>query len=254
MRELLCGETRVFVGENTEQMAALAAQDFAENVRGLLSDRAEANIIFSGAESQAVFHAALCKRSDIAWNRLNAFAVDEFYAPGISAEHSVCAQPNRDLYAHVPFKSINIIDFAPRDIETERKRYEALIVKHPPNLCCLGIGISGHIALNEPGFTDFNDTQKIRLVRVCEASKRQLMQDPNFRKLGTIPDAGLTITIPVLISASMVMVVVPYSIKADIIAEFWKTEITPEFPASILKTKQGSKLYLDSDSFSKVGK
>jgi glucosamine-6-phosphate deaminase len=243
----------VIVGNDTSQMAARAAQDFADSVRGLLSSHAELNVVFSGAESQSAFHTALRARKEIAWDRLNAFAIDEFYAPGIPAEYAVCAQPCRDLYSHASFKSVNVIDFAPNDVEIERRRYEALIEKHPPHICCLGIGISGHIALNEPGSTDFNDKQRVRLVKVSDASKRQLMQDPNFQKLGSIPDSGLTLTIPTLMSARIVMAVVPFAIKADIIAAFWKTKVTPEFPASILKTKPGSRLYLDSESFSKVG-
>ncbi|MFH0921009.1 MAG: 6-phosphogluconolactonase [Fibrobacterota bacterium] len=254
MRKLACGDMSVIIGKDTAQMAAKAAEDFAESVRMLLSSHADLNVIFSGAESQGAFHAALCARRDIAWNRLNAFAVDEFYAPGIPVQYTICAQPRRDLYSHVHFKSVNIISHAPKDVETERKRYEALIDKHLPHICCLGLGISGHLALNEPGSTDFHDTQRVRLVKICDASKQQLMQDPNFQKLGTIPDSGLTITLPTLMSARVVMAVVPYAIKADVIAEFWKAKVSPEFPASILKTKTGSKLYLDSDSFSKVGK
>ena len=230
MRSFRSGSLEVIVADSTASMADMAASWFAESVRALLREQQEINVVFSGAESQAPFHAALCGRAGIEWQKINAFAVDEFYAPGMAKENAVAAQPARDLYAHVPMKSVNVINFAPRDPETERRRYEELIARNPPHIACLGIGISGHIALNEPGGTDFNDSQRVRFVKVREDSKRQLKQDPNFRALPAIPGAGFTITIPTLMEAPVVLVVVPYAIKAEIVGRLMRAPVSPGFP------------------------
>jgi glucosamine-6-phosphate deaminase len=239
---------KVLVGDSTSQMAEKAASDFADHVKGLLKSKHEINVVFSGAESQSVFHRFLRERSDIEWGRINAFAVDEFYAPDLPAENAVSAQPRRDLYAYVTMKSINTIDWAAPDIEAERKRYDELVRAHPPHISCLGVGISGHIALNEPDETDFKDTCAVRFVHVVEESKRQLERDPNFKALKTIPDSGFTITIPVLMAASAILVVVPYAIKAEVIGKLMKAPVSPALPASILKERDNATLYLDPES------
>ena len=254
MREFTCGRMKVLVADSTSLMAEKAAADFAAGAAALLRSNTEINVVFSGAESQTMFHRALGGRTDIEWRRINAFAVDEFYDPGMPAENAVSSQPTRDLYRHVHLKSVNVIDFAAKDVEVERRRYEALIAAHPPHISCLGIGISGHIALNEPGDTDFHDVRKVRFVKVVDESKRQLERDPNFRALAAIPDSGLTITIPTLVSARLILVVVPYEIKAAVVASLMDAPVSPDFPASILKEKENATLSLDPESAAGAGR
>ena len=102
--------------------------------------------------------------------------------------------------------------------------------------------------MNEPGETDFEDSRRVRYVHLLEESKRQLEQDPNFKALAAIPDSGFTITLPTLMSAEVVLVVVPYAIKAAVVAKLMKTSLSPELPASILGSKVGATLYLDPES------
>jgi len=253
MKDFKCGKMKVLVADSTSDMAEKAATDFAAGAAALLKTHSEINVVFSGAESQTMFHFALRSRKDIEWGRINAFSVDEFYAPGMPAENAVSAQPTRDLYQHVPLKSVNLIDYAAKNVELERQRYETLIAAHVPHISCLGIGISGHIALNEPGDTDFQDSRRVRFVKVVDESKRQLETDPNFRALATIPDSGFTITIPTLVSARIILVVVPYAIKAAIVAGLMGASVSPDLPASILKQRENATLYLDPESAARMG-
>jgi glucosamine-6-phosphate deaminase len=248
IRESHFADLRVFTADTTEEMAGRAADDFAAHAARLLQGLQEINVVFAGAESQGAFHAALRARRTISWPRINAFSVDEFIAPGMPPENAVSAQPRRDLYRHVALKSVNVIDFAAADPDAERARYEALLAAHRPHICCIGIGISGHVALNEPGETDFHDQRVVRIVSVCEESKRQLEQDPNFRALPAIPARGITITIPFLLSAAHILVVVPYALKAPIIGRLRDSPVTTDLPASILKERRNAQLYLDPGS------
>jgi glucosamine-6-phosphate deaminase len=240
----------VMVCENDEALAARAASDFAAEVRRLLEDRESLNVIFAGAESQMKFHQALVAREDIPWQKLHAIAVDEFWAPHIPRECSVCEQPRRDLYQHVPLAKVSMLDFAAEDPEAERARYERIVRDHPPHVACLGIGVSGHLAFNEPGDAVFDEHQPVKLVDVCEQSKRQLMSDPNFKGLGTIPEKGITITIPTLLTADSIFCLAPYRIKAEIIRDMFSAGITTHLPATVLKTHPNTRLYLDEESYS----
>ncbi len=252
MREARFDRLRVLVGASTEEMASRAASDFAEAVRERLAGAREVNIAFAGAESQAGFHAALRARRDIDWKRVHAFAVDEFWSPGMRPECAVSAQPRRDLYSAVMPCSVTVVDYAAPDPQAECRRYATLVERRPPDICCLGIGVSGHIALNEPGDTDFADTRTARVVRLLPESKRQLASDPNFRSLPAIPDQGITLTIPFLMRAARLFVVVPFLLKAEIVARLQAAAVTPALPSSILKARDSATLYLDPGSASRL--
>jgi len=238
------------VAGSAAEAAERAAADFAGLAAGLLRSRAQLNVVFAGAESQQEFHRALARRADVPWPRINAFAVDEFWAPGIPPELAVAAEPRRELYARVLIRSVNVLDPSAPDPEAERARYEALIAAHPPDLACIGIGCSGHLALNEPGQTSFADRQLVRVVEVCAESRRQLEQDPNFRALGQIPERGITMTVPAILRAEAVLAVVPYALKAPIVKRFFESAVSEALPATALKTKSGARLYLDAESYS----
>jgi len=69
--------------------------------------------------------------------------------------------------------------------------YEKLLCPHSPDISYLGIGISGHCAFTEPEQSFFDDPQRVRIINVSEASKKQLLEDPNFQRLGFIPTEPL---------------------------------------------------------------
>jgi glucosamine-6-phosphate deaminase len=246
------GKLKVQVYKTVELMARAAADNIRDIIKSLLNEKNEINIVFSGALSQQAFHQELAKLKDIDWQRINVFSVDEFYCPEMNEEYTVAQQPIRDLYSVVKPKSINVINYKAPDPEEERRRYETLIKNNPPDIACLGIGISGHVALNEPGQTDFNDKLSVRLVDVVDESKKQLMNDPNFMKQGFIPDKGITITLSELIKCRNVLVVVPYAEKAEIMRKFFECDVTPDLPASILKEKENAVMYMDESSYGGV--
>lgn len=248
MRRLAFGSLAVHAADSTAEMAQAAAADLAQAASLLLREHASINIVFSGARSQGAFHAALRVLPGIDWGRIHAYAVDEFWSPGLPPECAVAAQPRRDLYRHVPLASVDVIDAHAPDPEIECRRYEALVAAHPPHIACLGVGVSGHIALNEPGDTDFHDRRIARVVRVVESSRRQLEADPNFSALPSIPERGITLTLPILLAAARILVVVPYAEKSPIVARLRDAPVSPALPATILKTRDNAVLYLDPDS------
>ncbi len=241
---------KVFVFDKTESMADQAAEDVTAKIKELQNNKTEINIIFSGAESQELFLRNLAAAKEIMWEKINAFAVDEFISPGMNPDFRVSSQPEKLLYSNVNLKSVNIINYAAEDIEKERERYEEIIKKNPPDIVCLGIGKSGHIAFNEPGQSSFNDSQYVSIMEPDENSEDQLMRDPNFKSLGIIPKKAITVTIPPLMKCPNVFVVTPYKIKAPIIKRLMESDVDESLPASILQTKEGAKLYLDRESYS----
>ncbi|NLD72019.1 MAG: glucosamine-6-phosphate deaminase, partial [Chloroflexi bacterium] len=63
-----------------------------------------------------------------------------------------------------------------------------------------------------------------------------------------VPTQALSLTIPALLAPPRVLVVVPEARKADAVRATLQGEITPDCPASMLRTKKGATLYLEPAS------
>ena len=73
-----------------------------------------------------------------------------------------------------------------------------------------------------------------------------------FEKIDDVPKYALTLTIPTLMSAKYNFCVVPAKTKAEAVKKTVFGEVSEECPASILRTKDNSILYCDSDSSSLI--
>jgi glucosamine-6-phosphate deaminase len=241
------GKTTIILCEDYEDLGVRSAEAVAQCIGKVLKDKPECRIIFSAAESQGSFIRQLAA-SEVDWSQVVCFNIDDFWHPEMPLEYTCGHQTSTELYNKVPVKSAHQVNVHASEAQAEADRFETLLREALLDIMCLGIGTSGHIALNEPGQTSFEDDRWVRVVDVDEQSKKQLMDDPNFQDLGYIPDKGITTTIPAVLSAGHHFVMVPLAIKKSILTEVLNTPVPTEaLPASILSTIRAT-LFLDRDS------
>jgi glucosamine-6-phosphate deaminase len=243
------GKTEITICEDEFDLGNRASAAVAATMRELLGYREEIRMILAAGESQITFLDALAKQSDIEWSRVVCFNMDDFWEPNIPEQLTCGYQVRRQLYDKVRPRTFHLVRFDAPDPHLEARRFEQVLRSTGPiDILCQGIGTSGHLALNEPGQTDFQDTAWVKVVDIAQQSKRQLASDPNFRDLPRIPDKGITMTIPAMLSAPHVFTTVPLALKRDIVTLLLATpEPTEELPASILSAVQGT-LFLDRNS------
>ena len=243
------GKTQIIVCEDEFDLGDRAAAAVAKTMRELLARQEEVRMILAAGESQITFLDALAKQRDIEWRRVVCFNMDDFWARNIPEELTCGYQLRRQLYNKVRPKSFHLVRFNAPDAALEAIRFEHVLRSAGPiDILCQGIGTSGHLAFNEPGQTNFNDSAWVRVVDITDQSKKQLAGDPNFRDLPEIPDKGITMTIPAMLSASHVFTIVPLALKRPIMTRLLATpEPTEDLPASILSTVGGT-LFLDRNS------
>jgi glucosamine-6-phosphate deaminase len=164
-------------------------------------------------------------------------------------QFSCVYQTQKQLYDKVHPRRVDFVHYDAPDPHAEAKRFADVLKQAGPlHVLCQGIGTSGHLALNEPGQTDLHDSEWVRVVSLVETSKKQLRTDPNFSALGYIPDKGITMTIPALMSAKHIFAVVPLALKRPILTRlFALSKSTADLPASILLDYPGT-LYVDTES------
>ncbi len=243
------GMTKVVLCKDAVELGRLAAFDVSSKIRELLDHKEEIRIIFAAGESQITFLDALAREKNIDWKRIICFNMDDFYDTGMPEEYTCGHQTKRQLYDKVNPKTAYRVRYNAPDPHEEARRFETIMRDQGEfDILCQGIGMSGHLALNEPFDTDFEDKAWVRVVNLAEQSIIQLRDDPNFKMLGYIPVKGITMTIPALMSAKNIFTMVPLALKRPILERLFKVKTpTTELPASVL-LKVDSTLYLDQDS------
>ena len=243
---------RVWVHEKRTLMGEAAARDIAEEMRRLLEEKDEINMIFAAAPSQNEFLAALVKEPDIDWKRVNAFHMDEYVGLDCDTAPQSFARFLKDaIFDVVPFGSVSLLN-GKGDPEAEAERYSALLRANPVDIVCMGIGENGHIAFNDPGEADFHDSKLVKIVALDLTCRTQQVHDGCFKALEDVPTHAFTLTIPALMAAQHHFCVVPAPTKAAAVCETINGPISEACPATILRTAPDATLYCDSDSASKL--
>jgi len=238
----------VHIGDDVEEMARDAAVDAAAALRAAVAARGEANVMLATGNSQLQFLVELVGMPGIAWDRVRGFHMDEYV--GLAASHSASFQRymRERVAANLPVMEFHYLNGDVSDPEAEAARYEALLRAHPLDLCCAGIGENGHLAFNDPPVADFDDPRDVKVVPLDAASRRQQVGEGHFASIDEVPTHAITVTIPALLRAHRVAVIVPEARKAKPVRAALYGPITTACPASVLRRQANATLYLDPES------
>ena len=238
----------VHIFPTRSEMGRQAAADIAAALRKLLAEKEEVNVMFAAAPSQSDVHSALISEEGIDWKRVNAFHMDEYV--GLDASHPAGFRNflKRALFDILPFKSINLINGNADDPEEEAERYSHLLDSCHMDICVMGIGENGHIAFNDPGVADFNDSKLVKVVELDEVCRQQQVNDKCFENLCEVPRKALTVTVPGLVRADTLFCIVPASTKARAVRRTLTEDISEECPATVMRRHSHAVLYLDAAS------
>ena len=238
----------VKIFDTRDEMGRIAADDIAEGIKEVLSEKEELNIVFAAAPSQSDMLLHLVSKKDIEWKKINAFHMDEYIGLDPKAPQCFSNFLKKYIFDLVPFKSVNLINAGAENPDEEAFRYSKLLAEHPIDIVCMGIGENGHIAFNDPHEADFNDPKTVKAVKLDDVCRNQQVNDGCFEKLSDVPLYALTLTVPTLMSAKKNYCVVPAATKAQAVKNTVLGKVSETCPASILRLKEGAVLYCDGDS------
>jgi glucosamine-6-phosphate deaminase len=242
--QVLVYETRALAGR-------AAARHLARQIVTRQEDGGRANIVFAAAPSQNELLAELVAQQEIDWTRVLAFHMDEYL--GIGADHPLSFR--RYLQEHL-FRLVGLGPEQLRLIPGERAdrplrtclEYEDLLLAEPTDIVCAGIGENGHLAFNDPPVADFLDPVLVKVVRLDAACRNQQLHDAGLAGLEDVPTHAYTMTIPALLRAPVVSVIVPGPRKANAVLNTLRGPINESCPATALRRHPGARLYLDRDA------
>ena len=228
-------------------MAEAAAAEIAAKLRGLLASQEAVRMVFAAAPSQADTLAALCRAPGVDWARVTAFHMDEYIGLPPAAPERFAAWLDDHVFTRLPFAAVHRIVPEP-DPAAAVAAYAKLLAEAPLDVVCLGIGVNGHIAFNDPPVADFADPLDVKVVELDESCRQQQVDDDCFATLADVPLRAITLTIPLLLRGRRLFCVVPGRSKRDAVAAALRGPIATSCPASILRTHPDCTLYLDPES------
>jgi len=246
------GKLEVFILPTREAMGKAAAENIAEKIQSVLNTKGTARMIFAAAPSQNEMLHELCQNQEIDWSSIVAFHMDEYLGLADDAPQLFGSYLRKHIFEKVPFQEVHFLNANPTDISNECKRYSNLINEAPIDIICMGIGENGHIAFNDPPVANFDDPETVKAVELDLDCRQQQVNDGCFSKIEYVPTHALTLTVPALMSAQKLCIVVPGKLKANAVHNSLYGEITTDCPASVLRTHPNAALFLESESASKL--
>jgi glucosamine-6-phosphate deaminase len=247
---MIVGELEVEIYPTGAAMAEAAADAAAGAIQHAIATRGEANVMLATGNSQLAFLGELVQIPGIGWDRVRAFHMDEYV--GLAPSHSASFQRymRERVATQVPFREFHYLTGDTGDAEAEALRYEALLRAYPLDLTCAGIGENGHLAFNDPPVADFDDPRDVKVIELEAASRQQQVGEGHFPAITDVPTHAITVTIPALLRATRVLVIVPEARKAQPVYDALQGPISTACPASILRQTAHATLYLDEASAS----
>lgn len=249
METLKYDELPVTIADSNDELGAAVAQAFAEAVGAALRDRPEIAVILATGNSQLSFAKAARQRDDIEWSRITILHMDEYL--GMSENHPASFRRwmKENLVDHVSPKGFEGVRGDHEPVQEELDRYSGLIRSLAPAVTVMGIGENGHLAFNDPP-AEFETQEIMKIVEMDQASRRQQVGEGHFPSLEETPTQALSLTIPALLASGTILVGVPESRKATAVKNTLEGPVSPNCPASILRTQAHARVFLDRDSAS----
>ena len=228
-------------------MGRTAAAEIAADLRRRLAVQNSVRMVFAAAPSQSEMLHALIAESDVDWTRVDAFHMDEYVGLPENAPERFSSWLSRHLFDQLPFRTVHLIRPDP-DPEACAEVYANLLSAAPVDSVCLGIGVNGHLAFNDPHVADLHDSQDVKIVALDRTCRQQQVDDQCFAHIDAVPTHAVTLTIPRLLAADRLFCVAPGAAKRDAVRRTIHAPISAECPATALRTHPRCTLYVDQES------
>jgi galactosamine-6-phosphate isomerase len=174
--------------------------------------------------------AACCRRTPELFRQMTVLQIDEWV--GIPAHHPASCRSDlqKKLIDPLGIPPRRFISFAADspDPQDEANRIARWLLGHGPiDVCILGLGVNGHLAMNEPAPAF---TPRAHVVKLARSSLGHSM----LRDLKPKPRYGLTVGMADILCSRLALLLVSGESKQEAMARFLEGKVTTSFPASLL--------------------
>ena len=136
---------------------------------------------------------------------------------------------------------IHFFNGAAADLERECKRINAFINEYGPvDLMMVGLGVNGHVGLNEPG-VDFSLYANVSALdpKTKETARKYFKEEVSLT-------GGITLGPRHFLESKVAVMIASGAKKAEVLVKVLKEEVTNAVPASIIQRHHDAYIFIDS--------
>lgn len=233
------------VFDTPAELGNSAAKKIAELLREAIRTKGEARIITATGASQFETLDALIQE-EVDWSQVTMFHLDEYVGLPESHKASFRKYLKERFVGKLPLKAAFFVN-GEGDIEKNLTELTKELRKKPVDVAIIGIGENGHIAFNDPP-ADFETDAAYKVVDLDDRCKQQQVGEGWFDSIDQVPRQAITMCVKQIMAAEHIVTAVPHRVKAEAVYHTITREITPEVPATILKSHPDWNVYLDRES------
>lgn len=237
----------IIVKDDPVDLGKAAAKLAAQHIRESIAKNGQANIILATGASQFETLRELVKESNLEWNKVVMFHLDEYI--GLSDSHPASFRKylrERFLDKIQPLKAVYLID-GNADPSKECIRLSDLIKSYPIDIALVGVGENAHLAFNDPP-ADFDTKDPYLVVELELQCRQQQVAEGWFDSLENVPLKAISMSVQQIMSARNIVCSVPGQRKANAILRCFQNPVSNLFPASILQLHPRCHCFLDRAS------
>ena len=235
----------ILIHEDRVAMGAAAAAEAAAALKAACDRTGSATLVVATGSSQFEVLAALAAAAGIPWDVITIHHLDEYV--GLSPEHPA------SFRRYLRERFVDRLPIRPKafhevgveaDPLAECRRLAAVVPPDDFDVSMIGIGENAHVAFNDPP-ADFDTTAPYLVVTLDEPCRRQQVGEGWFPSLESVPTQALSMSIRRVLSSRRIICSVPDLRKAEAVRASVEGPVTPNVPASILRTHPNCSLHLD---------
>ncbi|NJK87327.1 MAG: glucosamine-6-phosphate deaminase [Bacteroidales bacterium] len=232
------------VYSNSSELSLKVAEKIAE----VIKNKPDALLCFPAGETSVSAFKCLAdmnKKGEVDFSRCKIVGLDEWAHLGSMSTENCRSFMDRNLFNHINVKSQNLcfFDGEAQNLGLECKRTDDFIRKFGPvDMMLLGVGMNGHIGLNEPG-VDFNKYSHV--IELDEVTK--VVGQKYFSKPVELT-GGITLGMNYFMESKMVILQISGTKKVPVVKRLLESEVTNAFPASLAKKHSNAYLMIDAEA------
>ena len=229
----------------TQEMGVRAAERVAEKLNAAIAAKGSARLLLSTGASQFEMMQALTTMP-VDFSRVTMFHLDEYVDLPVSHIASFRRYLQERFVSQVPLKEAVFVD-GEGDVKAHIAALTERIREAPIDVGVIGIGENGHIAFNDPP-ADFETDESYIVVDLDERCKKQQVGEGWFATVNDVPRQAISMSVRQIMACESIVSVVPHEVKAEAVRNTFTSPVSPNVPATILKTHPDWSLFLDADS------
>lgn len=168
---------------------------------------------------------------------------------GMNGENEGSCRYHLNQQFFIPLKiagdKIFFLDGKKRELEKECENAESFIAQHGSiDIAVLGLGLNGHIGMNEPGTPLSTLSHVAKLDPITQQTGQKY-----FKERQELKD-GITLGMGTLMKSKHIILLVSGLKKAEIVKKLIESEVTESIPGTLLRSHPDLRIYLDSEAAS----